>query len=312
MVWLFDREIVRKLPEEWGGIVPTEVFIKEAKRLVEEAQKRGIILRILGGLAIRIHSMEFEDFAMNIGRIGMEEKEKKQEYSDIDFMSYSKFRKQIVKFLTEEMGYVKRRATLSSAASGRQIYFHGDGWFYIDVFYDKLMVANHPIDFRGRLEIDSPTVPVTELLLEKIQIWEAFSEKDLKDILILLRAHDIGEKDEKEKINGRYIARLLSQDWGFWYTATSNLKRVKKILKNIEEYHKEVNIDLSKIKREDISVIISRIEKLLKMIDEEPKTFGWKMRAKIGTRKRWYNPVERPETVGGFGIWEALKKEEIK
>jgi len=310
MVWLFDREIVRKLPEEWGGIVPTEVFIKEAKRLVEEAQKRGIILRILGGLAIRIHSMEFEDFAMNIGRIGMEEKEKKQEYSDIDFMSYSKFRKQIVKFLTEEMGYVKRRATLSSAASGRQIYFHGDGWFYIDVFYDKLMVANHPIDFRGRLEIDSPTVPVTELLLEKIQIWEAFSEKDLKDILILLRAHDISEKDEKEKINGKYIARLLSQDWGFWYTATSNLKRVRKILENIEEYYKDVNIDLSKIKKGDISVIISRIEKLLKMIDEEPKTFGWKMRAKIGTRKRWYNPVERPETVGGFGIWEALKKEE--
>jgi hypothetical protein len=32
------------------------------------------------------------------------------------------------------------------------------------------------------------------------------------------------------------------------------------------------------------------------------------MRSKIGTKKQWYNPVERPETVGGFGIWETLLK----
>jgi hypothetical protein len=33
------------------------------------------------------------------------------------------------------------------------------------------------------------------------------------------------------------------------------------------------------------------------------------MRAQIGTRKKWYNPVERPDTVGGFGIWEAIMRE---
>ena len=310
MAWLFDREIVRRLPEEWGGVVPTEVFIGEARRIVDEADKRGIILRVMGGLGIRMHSEECAEFAASIGRVGLSEEGKKQEYSDIDLMSYSRFRKDVVKLMTEELGYVKRRATLSSAASNRQIYFHGDGWFYVDVFYDKLVVANHPIDFRGRLELDKPTVPVTELLLEKIQIWEAFSEKDFKDILILLRAHEVGEKDEREVINGRYIARLLSRDWGFWYTATTNLKRVKRILENLDRYAKDVNIDASRVSREDIEVIVSRIDKLLRMIDEEPKTFGWKMRAKIGTRKRWYNPVERPETVGGFGIWEALKKEE--
>ncbi len=308
MAWLFDKEIVRRLPEEWGGIVPTRVFIDEAIRIVEEAEKEGLIIRIIGGLAIRIHSMDFEDFARDIGRYGDPSK-KQQEYSDIDFMSYEKHRKKLTKFLIKKLGYIKRRATLSSAASVRQIYFHKDGWFYIDVFYDKLMVANHPIDFRGRLELDKPTVPLTELLLEKIQMWEAFSEKDLKDTLILLRAHDISDKDERETINGKYIAKLLAKDWGFWYTATTNLKNIKRIIANLDKYSKDVNIDPSKISREDIDVIIERIDKLLKMIDDEPKTFGWKMRAKIGTRKKWYNPVERPDTVGGFGIWEALKKE---
>gem|GEM_PF-4562853 len=33
------------------------------------------------------------------------------------------------------------------------------------------------------------------------------------------------------------------------------------------------------------------------------------MRVKVGT-KRWYNPVKRPEIVGGFGIWEAILEEE--
>jgi len=28
--------------------------------------------------------------------------------------------------------------------------------------------------------------------------------------------------------------------------------------------------------------------------------------AKVGTKKQWYCHVERPDTVGGFGIWEAL------
>lgn len=308
MAWLFDREIVRKLPDEWGGVVPTKVFIEEGVRIVNEAEKRGYIIRILGGLAIRLHSKDHEKFAINIGRIGGAEF-KGQEYSDIDFISYDKYRKKLTKFFTEELNYIKRRATLSTAASIRQIYFHPQGWFYIDVFYDKLVVANHPIDFRGRLELDKPTVPVTELLLEKIQIWEAFSEKDLKDILILLRSHDISERDEREKINGKYIARILSNDWGFWYTATTNLKKTRMIIDKLNKYQNEVNIDPSKITEEDINIINSRIDKLLEMINEEPKTFGWRMRAKIGTRKRWYQPVERPETVGGFGIWEALKIE---
>jgi|Deesub1362B_J571_1020462.scaffolds.fasta_scaffold00005_90 hypothetical protein len=309
MAWLFDREIRRKLPEEWAGIVPTKVFIEEGIRLVEEAEKNGYILRLLGGLAIRIHSLDYEDFAINIGRYG-DPQFGGQEYSDIDFMSYGKYRKGLTNFFIEQAGYVKRKATLSSAASGRQIYFHPDGWFYIDVFYDELRVANHPISFKGRLEIDKPTIPLTELLLEKIQIWQAFGEKDLKDVLLLLRAHDIGEKDDPEVINGKYIAKLLSKDWGFWYTATTNLKMIKRVITDLDKYGKDSNIDKSKISDEDIEVISSRIDKLLKMIDKEPKSMGWKMRSKIGTKKKWYNPVERPDTVGGFGIWEALKKEE--
>ncbi|MEM3700106.1 MAG: hypothetical protein QXL57_04485 [Candidatus Bathyarchaeia archaeon] len=307
MAWLLEREIRRELPEEWKGIIPTEVFMRESEDIVEKARRDGLILRILGGLGIAMHCQEFRDFAQKLGRIGTGFVEG-QEYSDIDFVSYGSYREKMKEFFGN-IGYVKRKMTLSTAASGRQIYYHPKGWFYVDVFFDKLLVANHPIDFRGRLELDYPTITVTDMLLEKLQIWEAFSIKDLKDCLLLLKAHDIKVESAKESIDAAYIAKLLAQDWGFWYTATTNLKKIKIFLSEIEKLGPEANMDPTQIRKEDREEIIQKIDSLWEVIEREPKSFGWKMRAKIGIKKRWYNPVERPETVGGFGIWEAILKE---
>jgi hypothetical protein len=307
MAWLLEKEIKRELPEEWKGIVPTEVFLREAQEIVEKAKQEDLILRVLGGLSIAIHCQEHKEFAEGLGRIGTGVMEG-QEYSDIDFVSYRNEREKI-KELFDKIGYAKRRATLSSAASERQIYYHPKGWFYVDVFFDKLLVANHPIDFRGRLELDYPTITVTDMLLEKIQMWEAFSIKDLKDCLLLLKAHEIKEKSEKESIDAQYIAKTLAQDWGFWYTATTNLKNLRKFISEIDKLGFEVGIKTERIERKDREEITNRIEAILARIDKEPKSFGWRMREKIGTKKKWYNPVERPETVGGFGIWEAILKE---
>jgi hypothetical protein len=46
------------------------------------------------------------------------------------------------------------------------------------------------------------------------------------------------------------------------------------------------------------------------MIDEEPKSTGWRMRSVIGTKKQWYNPVETKQTVGEFGLWKLKEKTE--
>jgi hypothetical protein len=308
MAWLLEKEITRELPREWKGIVPTEIFIQESQNIVGKARDEGITLRIIGGLGIAIHCQEHKDFAKKLGRIGTGVV-KGQEYSDIDYVSYRDHREKI-KGLFEKIGYAKRKATLSTAASERQIYYHPKGWFYVDVFFDKLLVANHPIDFKGRLELDYPTITVTDMLLEKIQMWEAFSVKDLKDCLLLLKAHNVGEKSEKEQVDAAYIAKLLAQDWGFWYTATTNLKKLRKFTEEIDKLGPEAEIDPKQIDKKDREEITQKIDAILERIEKEPKTFGWKMRAKIGTKKKWYNPVERPETVGGFGIWEALLREE--
>lgn len=305
MAWINDfRKFKRELPKEWKGLVPTEVFIKESMRLVEASDKKGIPLRILGGLAIAIHSPEAKDIAIKLKRTGTGTEG--QEYSDIDLMSYNKYKKNTEEFFAEE-GYAMRTTTLSSAYSHRQIYYHPKGWFYVDVFRDKLLVANHPLDFRGRLELYYPTVPVTDLLLEKIQIWEAFSEKDLKDCLILLKAHDV--EDGEDEVNASYIAQLLAQDWGFWYTATTNLRRIRHFVERVDEVGTEAGIEPNALVKKDKEDIITKIDLLLKRIEKEPKSLKWKMRSKIGTKKKWYKSVETPETVGGFGIWESISAE---
>jgi len=303
MSWLLEKEVVRELPGEWNGVVPTEVFIRESERIVDEAREEGLTLRILGGLAIAMHCRNQSDFAKKLGRTGTGVVVG-QEYSDIDFVAYRKHRDRLKDFFSK-INYVKRRATLSSAASERQVYYHPKGWFYVDVFFDQLLVANHPIDFRGRLELDYPTIATTDMLLEKVQMWEAFGLKDLKDCLLLLLSHDVEDHD-KDAINASYMAKLLAQDWGFWYTATTNLQNIKRFVTELDKLGHEAKIDptlISEIERADIRL---KIDGLVKSIEAEPKSFGWKMRAKVGTKKQWYCHVERPDTVGGFGIWEAM------
>jgi hypothetical protein len=281
------EEHVIDMPKEWGGIIPTAVFTEEGRRIVDEATKHGIPLRLLGGVAIRLHCAEYLDFAKKLTRLG----EGQQEYTDLDFMSYSKFRKKMKDFF-QELGYARRPPTMSSAATQRQIYFHPKGWFYVDVFYDKLLAANHPLDFRGRLDLDSPTITPTDMLLEKVQIVFP-DEKDVKDALLLLRAHDITEGEGKNKLNSKLIATKLASDWGFWYTVTTNLK----VLKNCVAVDQKLNLD----EKEDLT---AKADALRAAIDNEPKSTGWKMRSVIGTKRKWYNPVESAQTVGEFGIWK--------
>ena len=304
MSWLLEKEVTRDLPKEWGDVVPTEIFMRESNAIVDAAKDEGLTMRIIGGLGIAIHCKEFSEFAKKLGRTGTGAF-KGQGYSDLDFIAYRKQRDKVKEFFGK-LGYVKRRATLSSAASERQIYYHPKGWFYVDVFFDQLIVANHPVDFRGRLELDYPTITVTDMLLEKVQMWEAFGVKDLKDCMFLLKAHDIKESNEKEAIDSNYIAKVLAEDWGFWYTATTNLQNIRRFVSELDKLGSETQINPALITDRERSDINEKINALLSRIEEEPKSFGWKMRAKVGIKKQWYNHVESPETVGGFGIWEAI------
>jgi len=290
----------RNLPPEWNGIVPTKVFFDEALRIVEKSTHAGLTLRVMGGVGIAIQSINERSFAQKLGRMV----EGRQEYTDLDFAALFKERNKLAEFFSGQLGYAKRKTTIATSVSQRQIYFQPDGYFTVDVLMDKLLIANHPIDFRSRLGVNPTTLSLADLLLEKIQMWVSFSEKDLKDCLLLLKAHEVSEdSDAGDRINAGYIGRLLSDDWGFYYTATTNLKRIAALMQDLDTKGQEVHIDPSQVPAEDRTDIIGRVERILKSIEDRPKSFGWKARSKLGTKKQWYRDVETQQTVGDFGIW---------
>jgi hypothetical protein len=243
-----------------------ELIIKKALNLIESANKKGLYLRVLGAVAFRLHCPNFGHL---LGRA--------RAITDIDLVAYNKQIGQIEKHLLES-GYEMRTTSIASVAARRRIFYDKQNGFSIDIFLDRLEMC-HDIDFKGRLELDYPTIPLAEMLLEKLQIVR-INEKDVKDVIILLREHEIGDKDDGT-INAKYIAKLLANDWGFYYTATTNLNKIKNLLDHYDE-----------LVENDNKLIEGRIDNLLNIIEGESKSLGWKMRAKIGTKKQWYRNVE--------------------
>ena len=101
--------------------------------------------------------------------------------------------------------------------------------------------------------------------------------------MMLLLEHEVGDSDS-EVVNGEYISKIMAKDWGFYYTTTTNLNKVKSLLG-----------DYDALSSDDQDVIRVRLDELLDMIEKEPKSVGWKIRSKVGTKKQWYNDVEEVE-----------------
>jgi hypothetical protein len=246
-----------------------ETYLFEAHHLTDEAQKQGIILRVMGPIALHYYFPDYVDLYRRMERLG------ERVFTDIDFAAYGKHRGKIVPFF-EQHGYeLEKRAAMQSG--GTRYIFFGNKIPMIDIFFDKLNY-NHPINYQGRLEFHPHCVSLTDLLLQKLQIVQ-INDKDLKDAMLLFLAAQINDTD-KDAINAKYVAKLFSEDWGFYYTATTNLGKIKDSSHHVKA--------LDNGQRE---IIREKIDKLLNVIEETPKSGKWKGRAKTGTSKIWYQQV---------------------
>jgi hypothetical protein len=246
-----------------------QVYLDEARRLTAEGQKQGVILRVMGPIALHFYFPEYVDLYRRMERLG------ERVFTDIDYASYGKCRGKIVQFFQGQDYEIEKRAAMISGGT-RHIYFGGKVPM-IDVFFDKLSY-NHPIDYKNRLEIDPYCVSLTDLLLQKLQIVE-INDKDLKDAMLLLMAAKIGESDQG-MINAKYLAKIMSDDWGFYYTATTNLGKVKQHMTGV-----------AVLSDENRKTIATKADALLEVIEKTPKSGNWKRRAQVGTKKPWYNEV---------------------
>jgi len=244
-----------------------EKFEGELKRIIKASDEAGILLRVIGSLAFQMHCPKYGYLQEVMGRA----------YTDIDFAAYRKQTKEIKELMTN-LGYTENREVFIVSEGERSIFDRPEVGLHVDVFYEKLDFC-HAIYWENRLEVDAPTIPLAEMLLEKMQIVQ-INEKDIIDTIMLLMEHSLGDVDE-ETINIKRIAELCSTDWGFWRTTTMNLDKVRQLAQGYEE-----------LKDEHKALIEAQVAAALERIEQEPKSLAWRLRARVGDRVKWYKDVD--------------------
>jgi hypothetical protein len=240
----------------------------EARRLIDRAGDQGIVLRLLGGLAIQMLTPDLPP--------------RTRSGQDLDFGSIRSSRKALTELLAEE-GYVGDR-NFNALYGDKQLYFtHADSGLAIDVMIDRLHMC-HTVQFADRVTVMPYTLSPTDLLLSKLQIVE-LNAKDLDDILRLLVSFRFEDSEGPDVIDLRVIRELVGDDWGWWKTISLNLERIRAALSDGSAAVPEGG-------RLDPA---QAVQALSAALEQAPKSRRWKLRDRVGERKRWYElPEETP------------------
>jgi hypothetical protein len=227
----------------------------EGVALVDALREEGTTLRLLGGAAIFEHCPQ----AIAAGPY--------RELADLDAMTTGAQARAVSAALAAR-GW-EPEARFNAMHGDRRMIFTGPAG-KLDVFVDRFEMC-HVIALRDRLELEPRTLTVADLLLTKLQIVE-LNAKDARDAAALLAEHELGE-GPGDHVDIRYLAAVTGGDWGLWRTVTGTLGRLAELQPEVA----------------------ARAGALRAALDEAPKTRAWRLRARVGERKRWF---ELPDEVG--------------
>ena len=243
-------------------------IVAEAKRLLHLADSEGVPLRVLGGVAIHLRAPGELPSALT------------RTYADVDFVT-AKGSSAAVQRLLRANAYEPHVAFNALHGTERLLFFDNANERQVDVFVGAFTMS-HKVPVADRLELEPATLPLAELLVTKLQIAE-LNEKDVRDALALFHGHPVADRDG-DAINAARVAEMCRTDWGLWRTLTGNLAACRDHLARYD------------LPEEEKTRIQAEMDALLDRIENEPKSRGWKLRARIGERKRWYM---LPEEVAG-------------
>lgn len=238
-------------------------LVDEAIELVAEAEGRGLAVRLLGGIGIRLLLANRFDPAFE------------RPHRDIDAITRRRDARGLEELLAER-GWQPAREF--NALNGNRRLLFGDprSEAQVDVFVEAFEMC-HALPLAERLDQPGPALPATDLLLTKLQIVE-LNEKDRTDAYALLRGCDVGPGHHE--IDPDRVASLTARDWGLHHTLELNLGRL------IDGIAAHV------APPEDVARISDGIEAVAAAMDDAPKTRAWKLRARVGERRRWYDEPE--------------------
>lgn len=242
--------------------------VAEAQRLIAAGTERGVVLRLLGGVAVRLRCPHASHRALI------------RTYADLDFVTPKKHSR-MVRDLLIGSGYIADRRFNALHGERRLLFFDEARGRQVDVFLGVFEMC-HKLPLEKSLTQHPYTLSPAALLLTKLQIVQ-LNAKDIQDILALLLdfapvAHSTRPGDELDVAT---IADLCAHDWG-WYTSVND---------SLDRAATEARTLLTV---EDAETVAQRIAALKQQLADAPKSLGWRSRALVGRRMAWY---ELPEEV---------------
>ncbi len=242
--------------------------LEEGLELIRAAQAAGVPLRLVGGLAVRVLCPSFPP--------------RTRDNQDLDLASVSKSRRELTSMLTG-MGYEPDKR-FNALYGHKQLYFSSPDGRSVDVLVDHVEMC-HDLVFADRIERMPLTLDPTDVLLTKLQIVE-INEKDVQDVAYLLSAVAVDEGDGVGSIGLDRIRAVVGEDWGWWRTVTMNCGKIGSLL--ADEMAHLVPDGATHDPR-------AALDTILDAADDAPKSLRWKIRARVGDRKRWYRLPEEEE-----------------
>lgn len=233
---------------------------------MHDAEHAGLTARLLGGVGIRLLLGERFDPTFT------------RPLHDIDlFVGKRDSRK--LEGVIKDHGWQPAREFNALNGARRLLFNDPDSEAQIDVFVEAFEMC-HSLPLAAGLRDPGLTLPGTELLMTKLQIVH-LNAKDRDDCYALLYGCTIGDGGPAT-IDPTRIAHLTGHDWGLQHTFELNLARLRD------------DLDQRPLPQDGPQRIGEAIAAVTRAIEDEPKSRGWRMRARIGERKQWY---EEPEEV---------------
>ena len=194
-----------------SNAVPDTDIVKEAQRIIDTAGKNNLTLRLFGGLAVRFHCPSATH------------RELARKYADIDFMGLRKQGRALKKVFVD-LGYIPREFYNALHGDTRLVFNDMNNGRRVDIFLDVFEMC-HKLEFKNRLLLNEYTISLADLIATKLQVVE-ITEREYRDVICILNDHEIADSDGPETINGKYLAKLCSQDWGIYKTFSMNLGNI--------------------------------------------------------------------------------------
>ncbi len=210
--------------------------------IVNDAQARGMTMRMCGGVAVYLRCPSIETHS-SLQRANV----------DLDLVVAADAWNKLDEFFAGR-GFGKK------VNSANVKNFVKDG-IEVEAQGTKYR-GDFTLDFSERLTVTPLTLPLADLLLIKLARVN-FREKDLQDCAALLVDHRVANGgDEEDEINREYLYQLVNQEYRLWKTVFDNTVTLEKIF---DKY----------LEPEEAQLAWRRVELLQEVFDGKSHSLNW-------------------------------------